>query len=173
MPGLANRAPTAQEHSPKRIAQSEEVLLPVGKCAGGGGGVKQQGLVCDKEDKCQCWICFSGRQNCTVAILAQGTHWAVAVTQAFFAQVRFPLPSLFFNSRASCAQLLLGFLPSSTFGGCHRGCPIRPSLQHSMPSTECHCLLDFLVANRACPYHGVICWCLQCSKDNSFSTIQF
>ena len=46
-------------------------------------GVKQQGLVCDKEDKCQCWICFSGRQNCTVAILAQGTHWAVAVTQAF------------------------------------------------------------------------------------------
>ena len=36
MPGLANRAPTAQEHSPKRIAQSEEVLLPVGKCAGGG-----------------------------------------------------------------------------------------------------------------------------------------
>ena len=110
----------------------------------------------------------------TVAILAQGTHWAVAVTQAFFfAQVRFPLPSLFFNSRASCAQLLLGFLPSSTFGGCHRGCPIRPSLQHSMPSTECHCLLDFLVANRACPYHGVICWCLQCSKDNFFSTIQF
>ena len=140
---------------------------------GRGGGVRQQGLVCDKEDKCQCWICFSGRQNCTVAILAQGTHWAVAVTQAFFAQVRFLLPSLFFNSRASCAQLLLGFLPSSTFGGCHRGCPIRPSLQHSMPSTECHCLLDFLVANRACPYHGVICWCLQCSKDNFFSTIQF
>ena len=49
----------------------------------GGGGVRQQGLVCEKEDRCQCWICFSGRQNCTVAILAQGTHWAVAVTQAF------------------------------------------------------------------------------------------
>ena len=109
----------------------------------------------------------------TVAILAQGTHWAVAVTQAFFAQVRFPLLSLFFNSRASCAQLLLGFLPSSTFGGCHRGCPIRPSLQHSMPSTECHSLLDLLVANRACPYQGVICCCFQCSKDNFCSTIQF
>ena len=35
-PGLANRAPTAQEHSPKRIAQSAEVLLPVGKRVGRG-----------------------------------------------------------------------------------------------------------------------------------------
>ena len=93
---------------------------------------------------------------------------------SFVAQVRFPLLSLFFNSRASCAQLLLGFfLPSSTFGSCHRGCPIRPSLQHSMPSTECHSLLDLLVANRACPYQGVICCCFQCSKDNFCSTIQF
>ena len=50
---------------------------------GRGGGVRKQGLVCDKEDKCQCWICFSGKQNCTVAILAQGTHWAVAVTQVY------------------------------------------------------------------------------------------
>ena len=72
-----------------------------------------------------------------------------------------------------CAVTSGLFLPSSTFGSCHRGCPIRPSLQHSMPNTECHWMLDFLVANLACSYHCVICWCRQRSKNNFFTTIQF
>ena len=35
---------------------------------------------------------FPARSNCTVAILAQGTSRAVAVTQAFYAQVQVPVP---------------------------------------------------------------------------------
>ena len=145
MPGLAKRAPTAQEHSPKRIAQSEEVLLPVGKCAGGGWGVKQQGLVCDKEDKCQCWICFSGRQNCTVAILAQGTHWAVAVTQAL-------LPRLdshgchfltLFIPMGWEFEISLGLLPSRHFSVRRRGWQIGPRPHRSIPPRGSHSLKKF------------------------------
>ena len=89
VPGLANRAPTAQEHSQGGSHSLKKFCGRWGN-VWEGGGVRQQGVVCEKEDRCQCWILFSGRQNCTVAILAQGTHWAVAVTQAFFAQARLP-----------------------------------------------------------------------------------
>ena len=34
--------------------------------------------------RCQCRALAPGSWSCTVAILAQGTSWAVAVTQAFF-----------------------------------------------------------------------------------------
>ena len=88
VPGLANRAPIAQEHSPKRTAQSGKVVLPVGNAGGEGGGVRHQELVCEQEDRgvrhqglvceqedrgvrrqrlvcehvdrSQCWIFFSG-----------------------------------------------------------------------------------------------------------------
>ena len=82
MPGLANRAPTAQEHSPKRIAQSEAVLLPVGKCGGGALGSKDWSVK-RKTGVNAGSVFLADKIAPTVAILAQGTHWAVAVTQAF------------------------------------------------------------------------------------------
>ena len=58
---------------------------------------------------------MAGRENCTVAILAQGTHWAVAVTQAFFAQARLPWlcdPVYSKNIQGLHFEISLGLLPS-------------------------------------------------------------
>ena len=49
------------------------------------------------------WLFSSAGEICTVAILAQGTHWAVAVTQAFLYGARFPLhPPI----SASCPEMM-------------------------------------------------------------------
>ena len=87
------------------------------------------------------------RLSFTVAILAQGTHRAVAVTQAFFTQARFPLLPFFSDPREGGAQLFLGFLPSSVFDPRRRGSPIEPTLNESMPSARGHSLLEFSPAD--------------------------
>ncbi len=52
--------------------------------------------------------CFSRCQNVTVAILAQGTTWAGAVTQAFLLQVRVQFRQVSFHI-SGCEQCVLSF----------------------------------------------------------------
>ena len=56
-----------------------------------------------------------GPQSLTVAILAQGTHWAVAVTQALFVVGSIPASSTF---RLELLHALIG--PTGTHVGTHQ-----------------------------------------------------
>ena len=56
-----------------------------------------------------------GPQSLTVAILAQGTHWAVAVTQALFVIGSIPASSVF---RLELLHALIG--PTGTHVGIHQ-----------------------------------------------------